>query len=351
MIRKTFAGCIAVLLSVLFVAWAYGQSGLNGGIVGPHGIGGTATSSGCISAAPTATAGPNAIIGSATTCINSSSAPAVQLATTATAGLVQPDGSSIIIQNGIISATATGVISVSSGCGNSTFGGAITAGQSGIISTIVTPFPFTSNASSPFGVSNCGNLTLYLSATSDLQPSFGGAQTTDYPTGFFWDHCNYTSNAQTLSPTTNYIGSAGATRRTYQLLAGTATSPTCVRLVSNNDASGNVGNWDVEWATGGLLANSSQTATSYTFANGDCSTEKIFTNSSIATATIPITLPAGCKIEVIQAGAGRVAVNGSATTAVTLHNRQNFTGTAGQWAKIVLDVYTAGVAILSGDGS
>lgn len=56
---------------------------------------------------PTATAGPTAVNGSASTFMRSDGAPAVQTATTGQKGLVQPDGTTISIASGVISAIAS----------------------------------------------------------------------------------------------------------------------------------------------------------------------------------------------------------------------------------------------------
>lgn len=53
---------------------------------------------------PTATAGPDAVIGSAVTFMRSDSAPAIQLGSTTEKGLVQADGTTISVSNGVISA-------------------------------------------------------------------------------------------------------------------------------------------------------------------------------------------------------------------------------------------------------
>jgi hypothetical protein len=61
-----------------------------------------------VGANPTATAGPNAINGSAVTFMRSDAAPAVQTATTGQKGLVEPDGTTITISSGVISAVGVG---------------------------------------------------------------------------------------------------------------------------------------------------------------------------------------------------------------------------------------------------
>lgn len=58
------------------------------------------------SANPTATAGPVAVDGTAPTFMTSDSAPAVQVATAGQKGLVQPDGTTITISSGVISAAS-----------------------------------------------------------------------------------------------------------------------------------------------------------------------------------------------------------------------------------------------------
>ena len=83
------------------------------GLVEPDGT--TITiSTGVISAAaganPTATAGPAAVNGSATTFLRSDGAPAVQLGTAAQKGIVQVDGTTIIAASGVISAPGSGVV-------------------------------------------------------------------------------------------------------------------------------------------------------------------------------------------------------------------------------------------------
>lgn len=59
---------------------------------------------GATGANPTATAGPSAVNGSAPTFMRSDGAPAVQLATVSQKGLTQPDGTTITISAGVISA-------------------------------------------------------------------------------------------------------------------------------------------------------------------------------------------------------------------------------------------------------
>ena len=61
-----------------------------------------------VGANPTATAGPAAVNGTAKTFMRSDAAPAVQVATTGQKGLVEPDGTTIGITAGVISAIGGG---------------------------------------------------------------------------------------------------------------------------------------------------------------------------------------------------------------------------------------------------
>lgn len=94
-----------------------------------------------------------------------------------------------------------------------------------------------------------------------------------------------------------------------------------------------------------------QSGTTYTFAAADCGTEVIFSNASAVTATIPASLPAGCNIAVLQTGAGKVSVNGSAVTPVTLQSAHSYTGTYGVNAVIGINIRSGSYAALTGDGS
>lgn len=102
-----------------------------------------------------------------------------------------------------------------------------------------------------------------------------------------------------------------------------------------------------------------QAGGSYTFSASDCGTEVIFTFSGGSTATIPASIaPASgttCNIAVLQDGAGKVLVNGSAVTPATLVSALGYTGTGGNvGAVILLNITTIGstpTAILTGNGS
>jgi hypothetical protein len=97
---------------------------------------------------------------------------------------------------------------------------------------------------------------------------------------------------------------------------------------------------------------SSQSGTTYTLASTDCGTEVAFTNAAAVTVTIPATLTTGCNIAILQTtAAGQVTVTGTAVSAATLHSAHSYTKTFGQWSVIGINIYTTGVAILTGDGA
>jgi hypothetical protein len=105
-----------------------------------------------------------------------------------------------------------------------------------------------------------------------------------------------------------------------------------------------------------LYTVTTQSGTTYTLAATDCGTQIDFTNAGAVTVTIPQTLPVGCNVAVLQAGATKVSVNGSAVTAATLHSAHSYTGTSGQWAIIGVNIEanaggSAAIAILTGDGA
>lgn len=99
-----------------------------------------------------------------------------------------------------------------------------------------------------------------------------------------------------------------------------------------------------------------QVGTTYTFSTTDCGTEVIFGSSSAVTATIPATLPIGCNIAILQSGAGKVSVNGSAVAPATLESSSSYTATSKTWAIIGINIAgntggSAAIAVLTGDGS
>ena len=115
------AGQVLTATSPGAASWAFPPSGpgiatnSTNGISRPDGStitisgGGVLTAVGGVSPAnPTATAGPTAVNGSASTFMRSDAAPAVQTATNSVLGIVKPDGTTITLDNGVLSAMASG---------------------------------------------------------------------------------------------------------------------------------------------------------------------------------------------------------------------------------------------------
>ena len=176
-------------------------------------------------------------------------------------------------------------------------------------------------------------------------------------------YCNAGAGTVTLTPASGTIGET----TNYVLQGGTELARSCIGIYSGT-FSGAAGafvanDWGLINGPIVVLPNplpsyfntvSTQTGTTYTFASTDCGTEVVFTSASAITATIPIALTTGCRIKVLQAGAGKVSVNGTAVSPATLHTHvasSAATGTGGQYAEIDVDIYVTGTAILTGDGS
>ncbi len=96
-----------------------------------------------------------------------------------------------------------------------------------------------------------------------------------------------------------------------------------------------------------------QSGTSYTLAATDCGTTINFTSGSAITVTTLNSLPIGCGIAILQAGAGQITVANGASA--TMNSAHSYTKTFGQWAIIGLYVDTnsgsAAHFVLTGDGA
>jgi len=89
-----------------------------------------------------------------------------------------------------------------------------------------------------------------------------------------------------------------------------------------------------------------QTGVTYTLQAGDNGSVLTFNNTWAVTLTVPAGLGAGFNCLIAQLGQGQVTPTASGTT---LHQRQSFTKTAGQYAVASLVAYAADVFALSGD--
>lgn len=300
---------------------------------------------------PSGTAGPTAVNGSAATFMRSDGAPAIQKATAAQFGVVEVDGTSITAAAGVITAVP-GVTSRT-----------VTSGPDTILST------------------DRGNIVYYNSASAIAitQP----APTGSFASGFFTTLCNISTGLPTVTPGSGNIGGAG----TFALpIIGTAANPACAayqsdgtnfnivpdyilnaagltgtladaRLSSNvplkNGAATITGVWTFGEVLGTIRVVGSGT-TADTLAATDCGTEVTYAAASAVTVTIPQTLPTGCNIAILQLGAGKVSVNGTAVTQATLRSAHSYTGTAAQYSIIGINIEAAGtpaIAILTGDGA
>lgn len=89
-----------------------------------------------------------------------------------------------------------------------------------------------------------------------------------------------------------------------------------------------------------------QSGTSYTLVAADAGKIISMNNGSAITLTVPASLPAGFTCTIVQLGAGQVTFTASSTT---IHNRQSFTKTAGQYAVAAITMYTTDTFITGGD--
>lgn len=312
---------------------------------------------------PTATAGPTAVNGVASTYMRSDAAPAVQLATNAQKGIVQVDGATIV--------AASGVASVQVKCG-------LSADSAGIGATL-TPRNNTLTTDTIAGT-DCGALVTENNASA-VSVAIAQAGTTGFEAGKYFSVKNKGAGLVTITPTTSTIDVATIKQgqqldfysdgTNYIALPGRPTNVACGDLTNSGTAcqantgtsghtlpflDGNNAHSGTETFGSVLGTVTSQSGTTYTFAASDCGTEVTFTNGSAVTATIPQTLPVGCNIAVLQAGAGQVSVNGSAVAAATLHSAHSYTKTFGQWAIIGINIEanaggSSAIAILTGDGA
>lgn len=88
--------------------------------------------------------------------------------------------------------------------------------------------------------------------------------------------------------------------------------------------------------------------TAYTLKAGDDGLILYFDSGSAIAVTVPAGLGVGFECGIIQGGAGQVTPTASG---VTIHNRQSFTKTAGQYAMVSLVAPLADTFILAGDGA
>lgn len=96
------------------------------------------------------------------------------------------------------------------------------------------------------------------------------------------------------------------------------------------------------------------TTTTDTLSATDCGKTITYNNAAAITVTIPQGLPIVCVIAIMQLGAGKVSVNGSAVTPATFRTNVGggtATGTSQQYSTISITNYVANTVVMAGDGS
>lgn len=161
------------------------------------GTGAACGGSGSTGANPTATAGPTAINGTSPNFMRSDGAPAVQTATTSQLGLVEPDGATIKIASGVISAPPSFTSRT----------------VTGTTDTIL--------------AADLGNTVFYNSALAVAvsQPAPSGS----FGNSFGVNLCNINAGAVTVTPGSGLIYNGA----TLVIPAGSASKPSCAAYQSN----------------------------------------------------------------------------------------------------------------------
>lgn len=89
------------------------------------------------------------------------------------------------------------------------------------------------------------------------------------------------------------------------------------------------------------------TGTTYTLSATDNGRILDFTSNTAITLSVPNTLPVGFQVSITQAGTGQITLVG--TGGMVINNRWGGTTSAGQWAKLGIEVRATGVCVSSGD--
>lgn len=159
--------------------------------------------------------------------------------------------------------------------------------------------------------------------------------------------CAQNQSADIIFDGTNYLALGNTCQLGTAALQNTGTSGANLPFLNG------INTWAGAQTFGNVFGTvTTQSGTTYTLASTDCGTEVAFTNAAAVTVTIPATLTTGCNIAILQTtAAGQVTVTGTAVSAATLHSAHSYTKTFGQWGIIGINIYTTGVAILTGDGA
>jgi hypothetical protein len=103
------------------------------------------------------------------------------------------------------------------------------------------------------------------------------------------------------------------------------------------------------WGSVGTSSVNAQTVTAYTLVASDCGNTVTLNNAATITVTMP-NLTNGCRVDLIQLGAGKVTVTGTVVPGVmVLQNSFNLFGTRTQYSVITVTQLTTTLSIVSGD--
>jgi hypothetical protein len=108
-------------------------------------------------------------------------------------------------------------------------------------------------------------------------------------------------------------------------------------------------NFSELYASSGTLATIKPITANYTLVVDDSSQVLRVSSATAVTITLPVDLPVGFQVAVIQAGAGQITF--APASGVTIYSRGGYTKTAGQHAIVSLLVTTAGGYNFSGDAA
>lgn len=214
--------------------------------------------------------------------------------------------------NPAVKLTAQGIantaqISLSPGCGTTSTTTPITPGVNGtaVIGAIDQP-NILAGANPSILAGYCGG-TEYLNNAANQITTISGAGVGSFTGGWYTDLCNINTGTQTITPGAGTIGGAS----TKVLAAGTAASPTCIRIISD------AANSDYKIAFAGSTGGSGTvTSVSVTTANGVSGTVATATTTPAITLTLGAITPTTVNGLTITTSTGTLTVaNGKTLTA------------------------------------
>ncbi len=227
---------------------------------------------------------------------------------------------------------------------NATFPDNFTLANAGaVVSSIA---GFTNSASMTLNTNSTGVLSVQKISSGGLVNLNAGDVVTGGAYLYQFNGANYTLlNPSTGNGATGYFGVSSSTTLTAdRAVVGAGSKTLQVSPVTIDHTTGEISGFAIKY--------NNQVGTTYTLQTTDTGKEITLNNGSAITVTLPNSLPAGFVCECCQLGAGQVTF--TAAGGATLHNRQSQTKTAGQYAKISLEVTgnsggSSAVYILAGD--